>query len=64
MRNTARELTDGLHFLALDKLRLEGLQFSGVVQHRDQNCFALFHDTGQRHLDKDLLVATRKTQEL
>ena len=31
MCKAARQLSDGLHFLALDKLRLEGFEFSGIT---------------------------------
>lgn len=33
MRNTTSKLPNCLHFLALDKLQLKVLEFSGVVEH-------------------------------
>ena len=54
--DAAGELADRLHLLALDELRLEGLELGGVGEDREQRRRAVEHGAGEGDLQEDLLA--------
>ena len=63
MRDTARQLTDGLHLLALNKLRFERFEFCHVVQNRNQRTIRLAPRWVQGNLHKEILPIALAAQE-
>ena len=54
--DAAGELADRLHLLALDELRLEGLELGGVGEDGEQRRRAVEHGAGEGDLQEDLLA--------
>ena len=63
MGHAACELANCLHFLTLNKLGFEALEFGCVVQHRHKKYFAIFDNPRQRDLNKNLFVRARQSEE-
>ena len=56
MRDTARELPDRLHLLALDELRFEGLQLGRIIQDTHQHRATVLDPAPKRDLKKQFLA--------
>jgi len=63
MRHAPCKLSDRLHFLALNELRLERFQFRGVVHDRDEDAFAGFHRAVECDLNENLAIIAAHAQE-
>ena len=64
MRHAACQLTDRLHFLTLNKLRLQRFKFGCIGKHSGQTGPPVGHVFMQRHLHKGFTLRSRQTQKL
>ena len=64
MSDAAGQLTDRLHFLALDELRFQSLEFGRIVENRQKPTFAIAKRTTERDLKIGLDLGTGHADDL